>query len=88
MGQAVAHMTIQGLSIGLHSHQFRAFDRAAVAHEFDVPPHWEVTSMTAFGTAAHPPETPAFPGTSRERATVDEIVWPPRGRDSGRHAAP
>jgi len=88
LGQAVAHMTIQGLSIGLHSHQFRAFDRQAVAHEFDVPPHWEVTSMTAFGVAAHPRDVPVFPGTSRERASLDDIVWPPGGRDVARHAAP
>ena len=75
LGQAVAHMTIQGLSIGLDAHQFRAFDRDAVAAEFGVPPHWEVTSMTAFGVAAHGPGELASPGTSRERVDVSEIVW-------------
>lgn len=31
LGQAVAHMTIQGLSMGLDAHQFRAFDREGLA---------------------------------------------------------
>ncbi|RNI25333.1 nitroreductase family protein [Flexivirga caeni] len=75
LGQAVAHMTIQGLVLGLDAHQFRAFDRDAVAAEFDVPGHWEVTSMTAFGVAAHAPGEIASPGTSRERAEIDEITW-------------
>lgn len=75
LGQAVAHMTIQGLSIGFDAHQFRAFDRDAVAAEFAVPPHWEVTSMTAFGVAAHAAGEVSSPGTSRERASVDEITW-------------
>ena len=75
LGQAVAHMTIQGLSIGLDSHQFRAFDRAAVAGDFDVPQHWEVVSMTAFGVAAHAADAPTAPGTSRERRSRADITW-------------
>nr|WP_246336842.1 nitroreductase family protein [Flexivirga oryzae] len=76
LGQAVAHMTIQGLSIGLDAHQFRAFDRAGIAREFDVPPHWEVTTTTAFGVAAHAPGDVTSPGTSRDRAGADQIIWP------------
>lgn len=75
LGQAVAHMTIQGLSIGLDAHQFRAFDRDAVAAEFAVPRHWEVTSMTAFGVAAHAADEVSSPGTSRDRASLQEITW-------------
>lgn len=75
LGQAVAHMTVQGLSIGLDAHQFRAFDRDAVAAEFAVPPHWEVTSMTAFGVAAHAAGEANSPGTSRDRASIEEITW-------------
>ena len=74
LGQAVAHMTVQGLSLGLDAHQFRAFDREALATEFDVPPHWEVTSMTAFGTAAHAAGEVSTPGTSRERVSREEIT--------------
>ena len=75
LGQAVAHMTVQGLSIGLDAHQFRAFDRDAVAAEFAVPSHWEVTSMTAFGVAAHAAEDVRSPGTSRDRASIEDITW-------------
>jgi nitroreductase len=50
LGQAVAHMTLQAL--GLHARQFRAFDREGIEREFEVPPHWQVTTMTAFGRAA------------------------------------
>ncbi|MCM3556791.1 nitroreductase family protein [Janibacter melonis] len=75
LGQAVAHMTIQGLSMGLDSHQFRAFDREGVAAEFTIPPHWEVTSMTAFGRAAHAAGELSAPGTSRDRFDLDAITW-------------
>lgn len=75
LGQAVAHMTIQGLAMGFDAHQFRAFDRDAVENEFDVPPHWEVTSMTALGIAAHAAGEETAPGTSRDRVTRDAITW-------------
>ena len=75
LGQAVAHMTIQGLAMGLDAHQFRAFDREGIAADFAVPSHWEVTSMTAFGTAAHAAGEIAAPGTSRDRASLDDITW-------------
>jgi len=68
LGQAVAHMTIQAAALGLAARQFRAFDRAALAVEFGVPDHWEVTTMTAFGRAAadtHP----------RERRPADDLRW-------------
>ncbi|KXP13627.1 nitroreductase [Tsukamurella pulmonis] len=73
LGQAVAHMTLQALSIGVDAHQFRAFDQDAVAAEFDVPREWEVTTMTAFGVAAHAPG--AVVGVSRERRERDEVTW-------------
>src|SRR5690606_29428964 len=75
LGQSVAHMTIQGLSMGLDAHQFRAFDREAIAADFDVPAHWEVTSMTAFGIAAHAAGTVTSPGTTRDRSTIEAITW-------------
>ncbi|GAB3305011.1 hypothetical protein GCM10027298_23770 [Epidermidibacterium keratini] len=74
LGQAVAHMTIQGLAMGLDSHQFRAFDRAGVAAEFGVPDHWEVTSMTAIGRA---PLRAA--NAVQVRASREEVTW---ARDS------
>jgi hypothetical protein len=42
-------MTIQAQSLGLATRQFRAFDRDGLTREFAVPPHWEVTTMSAFG---------------------------------------
>ncbi|MGO3326648.1 hypothetical protein [Gordonia sp. (in: high G+C Gram-positive bacteria)] len=75
LGQAVAHMTIQALALGIAAHQFRAFDRDAVAAEFDVPPQFEATSMTAFGSAARKVGELASPGTSRERLSRADITW-------------
>jgi nitroreductase len=49
LGQAVAHMTFQARDLGLFVRQFRAFDREGVTAEFDVPEHWEVTTMSAVG---------------------------------------
>ncbi|WP_300679228.1 hypothetical protein [Nocardioides sp.] len=62
LGQAVAHMTVQGLAMGLDAHQFRAFDRDGLACDFEVPDHWEVTSMTAFGFSAHAAGDVSAPG--------------------------
>lgn len=65
---------IQGLAMGLASHQFRAFDRDGLTREFDVPAHWEVTTMTAFGLAVGP--ATEAPGSTRARASRAEITWP------------
>ncbi|WP_082777738.1 nitroreductase family protein [Tsukamurella pseudospumae] len=73
LGQAVATMTLQALSIGFDAHQFRAFDREAVEAEFDVPRDWEITTMTAFGIAAHAPGEVV--GVSRERRDRDDVTW-------------
>jgi nitroreductase len=78
LGQAVAHMTIQAQSMGLFARQFRAFDRAAMAAEFAVPEHWQVTSMTAFGRLPKGQATPTAPeaGHSRGRSPLAQITWP------------
>lgn len=72
LGQAVAHMSLQAGSLGLAVRQFRAFDRDALAAEFAVPSHWEVTTMSAFGRA---PEG-ARPQFVRSRRDHSEIRWP------------
>lgn len=65
LGQAVAHMSVQATALGLACHQFRAFDRDGLAAAFEVAPHWQVTSMTAFGPAVgEPPERDRRPMTS------------------------
>jgi nitroreductase len=79
LGQAVAHMTIQAQSLGLFARQFRAFDQAALTADFDVPAHWQVTSMTAFGRLPHglptPVPTAQDAGRSRQRRPASEISW-------------
>jgi nitroreductase len=79
LGQAVAHMTVQAQALGLHTRQFRAFDRLGVAAEFGVPGHWEVTTMMAVGRAAPSigpgsAVTDRFP-PRRQRKARDEILW-------------
>jgi nitroreductase len=69
LGQAVAHMTLQAQAMGLFVRQFRAFDRAAIARAFDVPPHWEVTTMSAVGAPAAQAALP------RVRRPVTELEW-------------
>ena len=66
-------MTVQAQSLGLSVRQFRAFDREGLAAEFDVPSHWEVTTMSAIGRIpAH-----LAPGSPRGRRPVTEVRWPP-----------
>jgi nitroreductase len=79
LGQAVAHMTVQAQAMGMLVRQFRAFDRAGLAREFDVPSHWEVTTMSAIGRP-RPPRAEkrsdhARP-RARERRPLDHIKWP------------
>lgn len=79
LGQAVAHMSFQAQSLGLHVRQFRAFDRAALEAEFDVPPHWEFTTMSAIGRV--PPEVSRDASAptqqqARHRRSSTEIHWP------------
>lgn len=79
LGQAVAHMSFQAQSLGLYARQFRAFDREALAAEFDVPPHWEVTTMSAIGRVPSQPPRPTSSGEPRQvrqRRSSTDILWP------------
>ncbi|MGY4920083.1 nitroreductase family protein [Streptomyces sp. 900116325] len=51
LGQAIAHMTVQGQAMGLALHQFRAFDLEGLAKELDPNPGWAIVSMVAVGKA-------------------------------------
>lgn len=87
LGQAVAHMALQGQAMGLASRQFRAFDRAALAVEFDVPQHWEFTTMSAFGVVPasvepHALELPDGVLVPRERRRATDLLWSGPGADS------
>ena len=78
LGQAVAHMTVQARALGLHVRQFRAFHRARIGAEFDVPGHWEVTTMSAIGwlatgSAQHGRGPAGEAG--RHRRPLDDLLW-------------
>ena len=78
LGQAVAHMTVQARALGLHVRQFRAFDRAALAAEFGVPGHWEVTTLSAVGRVPGERDDgePPVPGDPRRgRRPLDDLRW-------------
>jgi nitroreductase len=77
LGQAVAHLTLQAQSMGLAVRQFRAFDRDGLAADFAVPAHWEVTSMAAVGRPAAADEPPPSDAPSRQRRSLEEILWVP-----------
>jgi hypothetical protein len=82
LGQAVAHMTLQAQAMGLAARQFRAFDRQGIAAEFDVPAHWEVATVTAFGrdkagTTPHAAAAPTGDALPRERRPVSDVLWCP-----------
>jgi nitroreductase len=80
LGQAVAHMTIQAQVLDLSVRQFRAFDRAGLAEEFEVPAHWEVTTMSAIGPVppgdGRPTTEMSAATLQRSRRAVDDLVWP------------
>jgi nitroreductase len=78
LGQAVAHLTLQAQALGLGVRQFRAFDRDGLAADFEVPEHWEVTSMAAIGRSPLEGESPTTADSpSRRRLSLDEILWVP-----------
>jgi nitroreductase len=74
LGQSVAHMIFQAQAMGLFAHQFRAFDRAAIAADFAVPSHWEVTTMSAIGPPCFDQATSSSPGP-RARRDRSSLVW-------------
>ncbi len=70
LGQSVAHMTLQAMSMGLFSRQFRAFDREAVERELGVPAHWVAMTITAIGKPAGD-----SPTEGRIRRPLDDVWW-------------
>src|SRR5690242_17875945 len=79
LGQAVAHMSFQAQSMGLQVRQFRAFDREGLTAEFEVPSHWEVTTMSAIGRVPVTDDRDSSElGSSadRRRHSATDIRWP------------
>ncbi|KRF20524.1 hypothetical protein ASG90_18200 [Nocardioides sp. Soil797] len=54
LGQSVALLGVEAGVLGLGIHQFAGFGHEAVAAEFDVPPHWRVTTAVAIGAPGDP----------------------------------
>jgi nitroreductase len=80
LGQAVAHLTVQARSLDLYVRQFRAFDREALEREFDVPAHWEITTMSALGWVPPGTEpTGLVKERERERRPLEALRWPTAG---------
>lgn len=67
LGQAVAHLTVQGQAMGLDAHQFRAFDLEGLTKELCPDPGWVIVSMIALGKAAEEPSA------SRDRRSVADL---------------
>jgi nitroreductase len=76
LGQAIAHLTFQARALGLFVRQFRAFDRDAVAEDFEVPDHWEVTTMAAVGRLPEGLE-PDGRSAARDRRPLEDLVHAP-----------
>lgn len=70
LGDAVAHMSIQAESMGLHARQFATFDRRGLAAAFRIEAPYAPVTMTAIGV----PPAGVEPG-DRDRVDVDEVLW-------------
>lgn len=67
LGQAVAHLSIQAHSDGLHTHQMGGFDADALRASFALPERFVPMSITALGTVGSPD---LLPEGTRERETA------------------
>lgn len=78
LGQAVAYLSVQAHSEGLHLHQMGGFDHDAIAEAFDLDDRQAVISITALGrigSADQLPEKLAERETApRERLAVEDLV--------------
>jgi len=57
-GQAAAHVTLQAVAMGLHTHQFAGFDKEAVAVDLGVPPYVRLLAGIAVGVRGDPADVP------------------------------
>ncbi|MCW2815247.1 MAG: nitroreductase [Nocardioides sp.] len=78
LGQAVAHLTLQAVAMGLHTHQLGGFDKPAAAAALGVPDSVRLVSAVAIGVRGDAAEV-SEPDAEREhrertRRPVDEIA--------------
>jgi nitroreductase len=78
LGQAVAYLSLQAHSEGLHLHQMGGFDGDAIAAAFDLAGHQSVVSVTAMGRIGSvdqlPEQLAERERAPRERLGLHEIV--------------
>lgn len=75
VGQAVAHLTVEATALGLSVHQFAGFDHDGVAADFEVPPHWKVTTGVALGRRGDPSTTDIPERSPSDRNPLAEFVF-------------
>lgn len=78
-GQAVAHLSLQAVAEGLHTHQMAGFDAAAVRAALDLPEGRVPVVVVAVGVLGGPPleeRLAARETAPRVRRPVDELLLP------------
>lgn len=73
LGQAVAHLSVQAQSEGLHLHQMGGFDREAVRRAFALEPRFAPVSVTAIGAIGSHDQ---LPEPLREREAAPRVRLP------------
>lgn len=73
LGQAVAHLSVQAQSEGLHLHQMGGFDRDAIRSSFDLDSRFLPVSVTAIGALG---SLEQLPEALREREAAPRVRMP------------
>ncbi|MCI1747599.1 MAG: nitroreductase family protein [Acidipropionibacterium sp.] len=73
LGDAVAHLSIEAETLGLHVRQFLTYDHDGLAREFGIEAPWTAVTIIAVGR----PAAGAKPA-GRERVDLSELLWPQR----------
>lgn len=70
LGQAVAHLSLQAVELGLQVHQMGGFDREKVARSVHLPEGWQAVTMLAVGRPLE-----VSPARVRERKPLAEFAF-------------
>lgn len=76
LGQAIAHLTVQGTALGLAVHQMGGFDIEQARQRFLLPAGYEPVAVIAIG---YPGDPEALPEALRRRETAPRIRRPLEG---------
>jgi nitroreductase len=79
LGQAVAHLSVQAVALGLHAHQMGGFDRAKARELLAIPEAYELMTIIAVGNFGNPDDLRddlrENEMAGRTRKPLDEIVF-------------